>query len=331
MNESKAHVEPRTHVVLYDAEGEDEEFELAAVAGMKPGDTQLLWVDLLAADAETLSLAWRVLALSDRIRIAIERGASNPALGNHGEVFWARTVALRKVRGSLPQGVVVALVCGPDFVLTIHDEPVDYLERLRTREDANSRVGVLSPETFVAALLDWHLATYFEAVADFERDIERLEVGILSVRKLDCLPELRQLRRGASRLRRMLAPHRVVYGGLSRPDFRPAEGKDADRHFHTLDIHFERAMDVVENARDLVIGSFELFSSQTALQTNKAMYVLAFATVVLGVLAVIAGTLGMNFDAPFFDTETPGFLVATGSMVLLGIAALIFGRWKRWF
>ena len=46
-------------------------------------------------------------------------------------------------------------------------------------------------------------------------------------------------------------------------------------------------MDMVENARDLVVGSFELLSSQTAIKTNNSMRTLTFATVITGILAVI--------------------------------------------
>ena len=106
---------------------------------------------------------------------------------------------------------------------------------------------------------------------------------------------------------------------------------DIDRRFETLDSHFERAMDVVENSRELVVGTFELFSSQTALKTNESMAVLTFATVVLGLLACLAGVLGMNFDAAFFETKTTGFFVAAGAMVLLGVIALVIGKMKRGF
>lgn len=330
------------YAILYDADGEDRELGLDDLAGHSLGEFRLLWVDLLAADAGTLDRVWQALDLPAHSRAAIEADASHPALGNNGEVFWVRVAALaggsgkregkeRKDARARPEGVVVAIIAGAHFVLTIHDQPVEYLDNQRKREDVDSRVGVLSAESFTAALLDWHLSTYFDAVADFEEDIERLEVGILSDRRLDCLPQLRHLRKGASRLRRMLAPHRAVYDGMSRPDFRPAESEEVNRNFEKLDIHFERAMDVVENARDLVVGSFELFSSQTALQTNKSMAILTFATVVLGLLAVLAGMLGMNFDAPFFDTQTTGFLLASGSMLLLGIIALVIGRLKHVF
>jgi Mg2+ and Co2+ transporter CorA len=117
---------------------------------------------------------------------------------------------------------------------------------------------------------------------------------------------------------------------LSRPDFRPQEGQAVDQHFLTLDGRFERAMDMVENARDLVVGSFELFSSKTAIATNDQMRVLTFVTVVLGMLAVLAGIFGMNFDAPFFHSSGTGFWVAVGVMAGLLAIALIAGKLRRW-
>lgn len=322
--------EPRAHALLYDADGDDREIGLDDIDGWSPADSQLLWVDLQAQDSETIDKIARALKFPDRTRAAIGNGGTTPALGG-GDVFWLRVLAVGPDNGSRRQGVLLTIVAGKHFVVTIHDEPVAYLDEMRKREDVDSHVGALSAESFTVALLDGHLSTYFDAVADFEKDIEKLEIGILAARRLDCLPKLRELRKSASRLRRMLAPHRTVYGGLSRPDFRPDVDTDIDRRFETLDSHFERAMDVVENSRELVVGTFELFSSQTALKTNESMAVLTFATVVLGLLACLAGVLGMNFDAAFFETKTTGFFVAAGAMVLLGVIALVIGKMKRWF
>jgi Mg2+ and Co2+ transporter CorA len=160
--------------------------------------------------------------------------------------------------------------------------------------------------------------------------VERLEVDILAEKPRDCLRDLRALRKGASRLRRMLAPHRVVFAGMARPDFRPQEEIQTNGHFHSLDTHFERAMDMVENARDLVVGSFELFSTQTALRTNDTVRVLTFVTVVVGLLAVLAGVLGMNFETPFFKSGTTGFLTAVGFMLALAGVAVLVGKKRDW-
>jgi Mg2+ and Co2+ transporter CorA len=97
-----------------------------------------------------------------------------------------------------------------------------------------------------------------------------------------------------------------------------------------LEQRFERAMDAVENARDLVVGSFELFTTRSAQRTNDTMRVLTFVTVLIGMLAVIAGALGMNFKAPLFDTGTSGFWTTIGTMVVISIIATVIARWRKW-
>jgi magnesium transporter len=229
---------------------------------------------------------------------------------------------------------VLDLYAGGNVVLTSHALPLAFLEELRGGDDegrgGRAELGRLSAESFTATVLDAHLSTYFDAVSAFEMAVERLEMEIFDDRRQECLGELRELRRAASRLRRMLTPHRAVFAALSRPDFRPDGGKLADRHFQALDLRFERAMDMVENCRDLVMGSFDLFSNQTALRMNRTMYVLTFATVVLGLMAVVVGAFGMNFETRVFDVDH-GFGLTVGALSLLGLGALLFARLRRWF
>jgi Mg2+ and Co2+ transporter CorA len=226
---------------------------------------------------------------------------------------------------------VLACVAGRDRVLSFRREPIPFLDRMRDGEGQGADLGQLGAESFVATLLDRQLSTYFDALEDFELAIEQLEEAILGGNERQCLQELQGLRQWASRLRRMLAPHRKVFGVMSRPDFRPDQGREADRHFVALDTRFERAMDMVENARELVIGSFELFSNQTALRTNDFMRVLTFVTVITGIMATVVGALGMNFQAGLFDSRDAGFWTVVGGLVLLGGASLLLGRKRRWF
>jgi len=223
------------------------------------------------------------------------------------------------------------LIAARNVVISLHDGPLAFLQELRTREEGGSTVGVLSAESFVASLLDWQLSTFFHGVAEFELAVERLEIQILEEKGNACLPELRRLRRWASRLRRMLAPHRIVYSALARPDFLPDAPGEASRHFEQLDHRFERAMDMVENARELVLGSFALFSTQTALQTTNFMRTLTFVTVITGSLATLVGVLGMNFDASFFATNDFGFWMAVAGLACVTVVATVLARWRRWF
>lgn len=81
----------------------------------------------------------------------------------------------------------------------------------------------------------------------------------------------------------------------------------------------------------VIVGSFELFTSQIALQTNASTRLLSFIAVVIGVLAVIAGVLGMNFDAPLFQTKAAGFWTAVGAMALLASGSITLAKYRRWF
>ncbi|MFD0738363.1 magnesium transporter CorA family protein [Lysobacter koreensis] len=318
------------HVILYDADGADRDLGLDSLDASGLQDQQLLWIDVACNDAALLDEIARKLGLPAAAIAALQRLDSTPRLENHGECFVLQAVAVEHQGALRFTGTVLGIAAGPNFVLSVHHRPIAFIEQLRERERGDSELGALGAESFTASLLDWQLSTYFEAVSDFEAAVERLEVEILSHKPRECLEDLRELRRGASRLRRMLAPHRVLFAGLARPDFRPRSSGEVDAHFRRLDTHYERAMDRVENTRELMVGSFELFSSQTALRTNAAMRVLTFATVLIGILAVLAGVLGMNFDAAFFDAGEAGFWWTLGGMAAVVVVAVVLARWRRW-
>ncbi|WP_421568885.1 magnesium transporter CorA family protein [Stenotrophomonas sp. PD6] len=318
-------------ITLFQAQGSSS-LTIADLLSNVPDDDELLSVDLGGATDADVERVWQAMSLG---RGSLPAGpvATNPRLEKFANHFMARVVAVLPGQNLSFKGAVLTIVAGANFVVTHHVDDIDFLADMRVREpETVCDIGCLGEASFVAALLDWHLSTYFSAVALFEVEIERLESRILSDKPpgRSALPELCALRGAASRLRRMLAPHRVVFDGLSRPDFVPDGAEEVARHLRDLDDRYERALDVVENARELVVGSFQLFSTQTELQTNERMKLLTFVTVVTGLLAVIAGALGMNFEADFFGLKTTGFWTAVGVMVGLGVTSVLVGRRRGW-
>lgn len=307
------------------------ELAIERLGSCTPQDDTLRWIDLVDPSTEELAAVWSACGLPPEAKEFI-RGGTTPEVGQQGAYFWVRSLMANEHSAKeKATGALLLCVAGCNTVVTLHGGNVPFLDDIREARCVDGRVGALSAESFVATLLDRQLATYFDAVSAYEMAIERLEVDLMGRNVRDSLPELQRLRRWASRLRRMLAPHRNVFGTMARPDFRPDEGRDADRHFVALDARFERAMDVVEHARELVIGSFELFSSQTALRTNDAMRVLTFVTVITGFLATVVGALGMNFQASFFKSNDVGFWIASGSLLAIAVVGALIGRRQRWF
>ena len=323
-------------ILLFDAEGNDQVLDEASIDPDALAEQQLLWVDVEDEDADVAeAIVERLvqrLRLGPAARALLRSLDGRPRLHNVGDWFLVQVTVVEHEGELRFAGRTLVVVCGHNFVLTLHLGPLAFLDQLRHREHGETRLGTLSAERFTASLLDWQIESYLHAVSDFESSVDRLEVSILARQpQREALPDLARLRRGASRLRRLLAPHRHVFGAMARPDFRPDVGELADRQFIALEQRFERAMDAIENARELVVGSFELFTTRTAQRTNETMRVLTFVTVLLGSLALAAGVLGMNFNAPFFQSGGRGFWTTIAGMGVVVTCALGFARWRRWF
>jgi len=86
----------------------------------------------------------------------------------------------------------------------------------------------------------------------------------------------------------------------------------------------------VARARETIIGSFELYTTRVAQDTNQLVKALTIATVITGVIGCAAGVFGMNFDTPFFHSGLVGFLGVTLAMVMTSIAIVIIAVWRRW-
>ncbi|WP_162247705.1 CorA family divalent cation transporter [Lysobacter sp. Root494] len=313
---------------MFDADGSDREVDAAAIDPASLSEHQLLWVDQQGPPPEPLLRKLRLEAALP----ALKEGDGRPSLQNFGDWFLLRVVAVGRPQPLQFAGQVLTLLVGRNFVVSLHREPLDYMKQLLQRERADTRIGVLSAQSFTASLLDWQMTSYFDAVTELEEEVDRLEVQLLTQPILrERVPELAVLRRAASRLRRLLTPHRMVFGAMARPDFRPDDSEEEQAQLRMLNERFERALDAIEVARELVIGSFELFATRTAQRTNETMRVLTFVTVLLGSLSVMAGALGMNFEAPIFRTGSRGFIVTLSVMAVVVIAALLVAKRRNWW
>ncbi|MFC5571105.1 CorA family divalent cation transporter [Lysobacter yangpyeongensis] len=320
--------EGRTRAVLFDDDGSDRQVAVDTVDLHALSERQLLWIDHEGEHARALL---QTLGLGDAVP-ALDHDDGRPQLQNFGDWFLVKVVVVAGEKRLECRGQSLLVLSGRNFVVTVHRQPLEYLAQLGDREQADTHLGVLSAEGFTASLLDWQMSTYFDAVAELEADVDRLEVQLLE-RPLPrgYVKELAVLRRAASQLRRLLTPHRQVYGAMARPDFRPDADEGTQQQCRALSERFDRTLDAVEAARELVIGSFELFATHTAQRTNEIMRTLTFVTVLLGTLAVVAGVLGMNFQAPIFKTGTIGFVTTIVAMGILVAVAMVVAKRRRWW
>jgi magnesium transporter len=315
---------------LYNADGHDQEVHLDQQCLVGLDERTLLWVDV---DGRNRDEVEHLASLFDLDRGSVREllnPQEAPYLDNYGEYFQFDVIGLS--RGENGNGdraltkwlpIQLDFLVGPRWIITVHDGELPFLRAFHDQGKGETVIGALTPPALAASLLDWHLSAYFEAVSELEEFLDRLDEAMLahSARR-SLLAGVVGMRRKVSQLRHFLNQQRPVFYGLSRPDFAQIFEADAAAHYQSLERRFERAVDAVDHARELVNGSFELFTTRMAEATNDLVRRLTFVTVMLGVIGAVAGVFGMNFETPYTQTGVVGFWVVIGALgAFIGIAA----------
>jgi Mg2+ and Co2+ transporter CorA len=227
-----------------------------------------------------------------------------------------------------PTSIVLDIVAGRNWVVTMHDGPLRALARFDAGTEGETKIGALDAGSFLAAIADEVLAGYFELVEQMEREIDALdEQALRRSRGNDILERIVAARRRIGVIRRTLAPHRVAFAALARPEMELH--KEFGRPWPGLTDRLERALDSVENLRELLLGTFDIYMGRSAQGANDVMKVLTLISAVFLPSVVLAGVMGMNFPLPFFEDPTH-FYIVVAAMAALAVTMLLTARARGW-
>ena len=227
--------------------------------------------------------------------------------------------------GDLPQ------VLNPKSGWMQNTNSIPFLADLDDRIEADATVGAIDSAAFVATTIDSAVTSYFKAIDEIEEAVEHLDARALTrTDGSDVLADLVALRRRIARLRRVLSSQRDVFAAFRTPDFGVIATGQGSEAFHALAVRFDDALQSVDDSRDGLLGSFDIFMTRTGQRTNEIMKILALATVLLLPGSLIAGLLGMNVTVPLDKDDPMSFWLVLGMIALLAAVVLIGARVRRW-
>lgn len=319
-------------VYLYDADGKEKEVELKENILDNVTDRQLLWINILERDSEAIEQVASALKLTKVPVKGILRTRERPKIFKFKDFYHFFIVSVEIDEFEKIRPIPIDFLVGKNFVVTVHDGDVRYLQEFTRYSESERHIGELDTESFVATMLDLHIVSYFRVMERIEREVDELDDKILLKDLEDdvFIKQMVELRGQVSKLRRWFLPHRDVFYSLSRPDFREIAESDSFDNFKTLNAHFESAVDSIESSRDTVLSLFDLYTTKTAHRMNNLMKRLTFITLMVGGMGVVAGVLGMNFEEEFFKSSNAFWFVLAAMIILSG--SLTFLAWKkRWF
>jgi magnesium transporter len=290
-----------------------------------------LWVDLDdRSDGDTIAAVAALLGLQDVDLQRIAKDDERAHLTRTSAMLHLTLEAMEETDDDPPRLIrrEIDVVAAPNIVLTVHDGPIDALQRFRDGLEGDTSLGSITAADLMSALVDEVLVGYYLIAELVERQIDDLDARALRGRHGDdILAAMVELRRRIGIMRRVLAPHRDAFSALGLPELGTDEA--IGRPWPGLIDRLEGAMQAVESLRTGLLGTFDIHMGRVTQRANDVMRTLTLLSAVLLPSVVLAGVMGMNFRVGFFEAPT-NFWLVVAAMGALAVTVFAIARIRHW-
>jgi Mg2+ and Co2+ transporter CorA len=116
---------------------------------------------------------------------------------------------------------------------------------------------------------------------------------------------------------------------LTHPELEALGSNASGERFQSLFARFEATLQEARDAREAIVGSFDVLIARGGHKTNRIMTVLTLASVIVLPGALLAGVMGMNFKVGLFANAS---LFWVTDAVIIAVAPLTIGvaKLKHW-
>ena len=316
-----------TQAILFEGD-EVQQLDGLSARPRRLNGAKLLWVDLDGGTEAGIREVTQAFELDDRTRDSLIRPDERAVFTDHGRYLHITTYAPREDdAGNLHS---LECVVGDNWVITAHDCPIPVLDEFAARVSGSGDTGSLDGPAFLAALLEWVLGSYTAAFERIEQRLEDFDVQAMRGRGDDKdIEKLVEMRLEVGTLRRALAAHRSALVALTHPELEALGDNVSSERFVSLFARFESTVQEARDAREAIVGSFDVLIARSGHQTNGIMKVLTLVSVILLPGALVAGVMGMNFEVGLFD-ESWLFWVVVVVIVAVAPITLRIAKTRDW-
>lgn len=296
----------------------------------------LLWVDL-AIESNDASKAilldvfhFHPLAVDD----ALEE-IHVPKVDDWGDYLYlvVRAVDPEQMPGLQLDTSELDVFLGQNYVVTYHNKNLPAIDRVWNSLQRDTRQSAKGADYLLYRLIDEITSDYLLMAEEIDDEINQIEDQLFDNPEASLLEQIFTLKRDLLHLRRIVAPQREMVNKLARGDYAVIE-PEAKVYFRDVYDHFVRLYDIIENLRDLVGGSLEIYLSVVSNRMNSVMKTLTVITTLFMPISFLVGFFGMNFFQPVIRldawTNLPAFVAALAVIMLFPALMLWWVHKNRW-
>ncbi len=315
-------------IVSCNGDGSSETSDLADLPKLIAAHDHKIWVDLASPDEAQVKAAADALGLHPLIAEDIrERNQRSKIESFDQDVVHIVLFALNYAGEAAAEEV--DFVLGMGYLLTVHSGS------LGDSSSASLRFGVehaleKGPDYLFYAIADTIVDGYFPVLDKLGDDIDGLQDRVMETASDFTLQRLFAMKRELVDLRRATSPAREIFNQLTNREVGFIDPKHVV-YFRDVYDHLIRVTDELDNFRDLVSGTLDIYVSIVNNDLSRIMKRLTGVTVILAGIGAVAGIFGMSeAGTAFAGSEAGGFWLVTLGVVGVAVGAAAFLRRIDW-
>lgn len=290
----------------------------------------VVWIDIAHPDMQALQMLEKYLNFHPLAMEDTYNQHQRPKVEEYEDHLFIIFNRIVKVAGEY-EFHELDVFLGHNYIVTVHYNCEALIQEVRERITNKSIFKHPSSEFIFYALVDTIVDGYFPVLTEIDEAVEDLSEQILTHADQKMLAEIFQLRRTLNEIWRVVGAQRDMFNILTRREHDLLVHHDM-LEYYLRDVydHLLRISDTSMLLRENLNNLIDLYVSANANRLNMVVNRLTVITIVIGVLTVISGFYGMNFEHTFppFGVEW-GVPFALGLMLVISsVILLVFKRLK---
>ncbi len=308
-----------------------EQKQVTDLTALLASDNQIFWVDITGPDAEGLRVMHDIFRFHPLAIEDTRNHEQRPKVEEYaGYLFMiVNPVSMMPDHSDLDFRELDIFI-GHNYIVTIHaaDEPV--IPRVHDRL-SHTALSQMTVSYLLYLLLDEVVDGYFPIMDIIEEEISELEDSVLAYPRQQTLNRIFQLKRMLLHLWRVVWPERDILSTIAQPHILSSPDRNsAEYYLRDVSDHLFWIADMTGTFRDTLTGIIDLYMSSVSNRLNRVVNRLTIITLGTGLLAVITGFYGMNFERtwPSFNNPLGVPFVLLLIVMVIGVVLLIVHRMK---
>lgn len=281
----------------------------------------VFWIDMVGPTHDHVGLMRDVLGFHP---LAVEdtiNQRQRPKVEEYGDHIFTILNTISVTDGEV-EFAEVDLFVNQRFLVTVHEKPDPLIDHVIRQCNTSGHSLPISVGYAVYALMNKMIDDYFPILDDIGDEIEAISESILEKPQQQDLSRLFKMKRMLTEIWRVSGQQRDMFSYLTRDDSKIVNDQVLRYYLRDVYDHLLRVSDTVNTFRDTLSNVVDLYLSSFSNHLNVTVRRLTVLTIGIGIMTVISGFYGMNFERTFPPFDAPWGVPFVLVLMLAGIAVL---------